>query len=170
MKLTRRSAIALMGTATSLAAAGKYEIEPGIIQRHDESVEDALKSQITDRSRRGYGNLPHLDERSRDLGIYPAGTAAGLLEAFTAAYLHPSSRFHGNRLLIERMRLAAGFLNRSQHEDGLHRLSGHQLRFRSRYRVYRLVCRHGCLSGSTSSAARTGRTQRSLFCARRQRG
>lgn len=54
-----------------------------------------------------------------DTGIYTARAASTLLEIYTAAFLHPQSRFHGDRQLVERMKLAAGYLQRAQHEDGL---------------------------------------------------
>ena len=35
-----------------------------------------------------------------------------------AAYLHPQSKFHGNPLLVDRIKLAAGYMERNQHADG----------------------------------------------------
>lgn len=118
MQLTRRSALALAGAVSAIADTGP-QIEPAIVQRHDDSVEQALRAQITDPASRGYGNVPHLDSQGKDLQIYAAGSAGGLLESFTAAFLYPSSRFHRKTILVERMKLAAGFLERAQHEDGL---------------------------------------------------
>lgn len=123
MRITRRTALAALGAGAGLALDGAA-IAPQtapqeIVQRHDAAVQQYLKDQITDSASRGYGNVPTLTPGGKDLGIYSSGSASGLIETFMAAYLYPGSRFHHNALLVERMKLAADFLRKAQHEDGL---------------------------------------------------
>jgi hypothetical protein len=101
-----------MGASTSLAFDGP-EIDAGLVRRHDESIDRGLTAQVTDRASRGYGCLPNAH------GIFNPEPAAGWIEACTAAYLHPGSRFHKSALLVERIKMAAAFLTRTQHPDGL---------------------------------------------------
>ncbi len=95
-----------------MAQSREQKIDPDVVRRHDAAVEKALAAQITDSGHRGSGSLPNDD------GLYHAGTAAGLFENLAAAYLHPDSRYHRDRALPGRMRLAAGFMDRAQHADG----------------------------------------------------
>jgi hypothetical protein len=52
------------------------------------------------------------------VGLHSAGSAGGVAETLTASFIHPKSRFHGDNALVERVRLAAGFLERSQSPQG----------------------------------------------------
>jgi hypothetical protein len=101
------SAAALAATPPANAA-----IPPEIVQRHDGSVERLLKSQITDPTSRFAGT----SEDSS--GLHTAGAAGGALTAFSTAFLQPASRFYRDALMLERSRLAAGFLERAQSADG----------------------------------------------------
>jgi len=94
------------------AAAGAAAVDPAILSRHDESVERLLKLQITDEKSPWRGVYPD------DVGLHHAGAAGGILETLMAAFLHPASRFHRDALLVERMRLAAGYLGRAQNARG----------------------------------------------------
>src|SRR5437016_6046914 len=116
MQITRRAALTLLGWGSSLAsslALDKPEIDPALIRRHDEWIDRGLATQVTDPSSRGYGCLPNAH------GIFNPEPAAGWIEACTAAWLHSGSRFHKSALLFERIKLAAVFLTRTQHPDGL---------------------------------------------------
>ncbi|MBI4876949.1 MAG: hypothetical protein HY822_20110 [Acidobacteria bacterium] len=101
--MTRREAVAALGAA----AAG-----PAILQRHDQNVARLLERQVTDPRSRWCGSA--LD----DTGLCNPHPAGGILESFTAAFLHPDSKFHQNPLLIERMRLAARHLLARQNREG----------------------------------------------------
>ena len=109
--INRREVLGLMAAATA-AGAPQKDRDAGIVTHHDENVERAIAAQDTDRASSGYGSLPSA------AGIYHAGAAAGLIESCMAAFLHPQSRFHGNPLLVDRMKLAAQFLERVQRPDG----------------------------------------------------
>ncbi|MBM3745456.1 MAG: hypothetical protein FJW34_06645 [Acidobacteria bacterium] len=106
-RLSRREAL-----GTALAAGVAAAIEPQVVKRHDEAVERILKLQITEPTSRWRGIYPD------DFGLHHAGTAGGILETLTAAFLQPASKFHRDRSLVERMRLAAGCLGRGQNEHG----------------------------------------------------
>jgi hypothetical protein len=111
--LTRREALGALSAAPAVVRAYENaEIPAAVIRRHEEGIDRLLASQVLDKSSRGYGTLE--DPR----GVYAVGSAAGLINACMAAYLHPRSRFHSNALLIERMKLAAGYMERNQHPDG----------------------------------------------------
>jgi hypothetical protein len=83
-----------------------------VIERHDAGVEKLLKTQITDPNHRGCGI--YADE----YGLYNPGTAAGVIDTFLTAYLHPKSKYHNDGALPDRIRLAAEFLTRVQTPDG----------------------------------------------------
>lgn len=95
-----------------MAAAAFPTVDPAVMKRHDEAVERLLKVQITDPSSRWCGAYPD------EFGLHHPGSAGGILERFTAAFLHPDSRFHRDSLLVERMWLAAGYLARAQNQQG----------------------------------------------------
>jgi len=105
--LSRREAV-----GAAVAAAAAPELDRALLPRHDAAVERLLKSQITDPASRGCGVYPD------EFGLHHAGTAGGILESLTAAFLHPGSRYHRDRALVERMRLAAAYLQRAQNEHG----------------------------------------------------
>jgi len=96
----------------ALVTGAAAAVEPAILKRHDEAVERILKLQITDPASRWRGVYPD------EFGLHHAGTAGGILETLTAAFLHPGSRFHRDQALVEPMRLAAGYLQRAQNEFG----------------------------------------------------
>ena len=83
-----------------------------IVANHDGRVESTLAAQQIERASPGYGGF------ASPVGLFTAGAAAGAIQAYTAAYLQPLSRFHQNALLVERIRLAAQFLEHIQHPDG----------------------------------------------------
>ena len=109
--INRRELLGLMASAAA-AGAQQTDVAASIVTHHDENVERAIATQNTDRSSPGYGALLSAT------GLFHAGAAAGLIDTCMAAYLHPQSRFHGNNLLVERIKLAAQFLERAQHPDG----------------------------------------------------
>lgn len=112
MRITRRGALTVLGAGASLAL-GKTQIDAGLVRRHDEYIDRGLAAQVTDPASRGYGCVPNAH------GIFNPEPAAGWIEACTAAYLYQGSRFHKSALLFERIKLAADFLTRTQHPDGL---------------------------------------------------
>lgn len=95
-----------------LGAMAAAAVEPAVLKRHDQAVERLLKLQITDPASRWCGTYPDQD------GLHHAGSAGGIVETFTAEFLHPASKFYRNNLLVERMRLAAGYLRRAQNQQG----------------------------------------------------
>jgi hypothetical protein len=83
-----------------------------VVQRHDDGVDRLLRSQITDPASRFAGT-------SEDAaGLHTAGAAGGALTTFATAFLQPASRFYHSPVMLERCRLAAGFLERAQSLDG----------------------------------------------------
>jgi hypothetical protein len=98
-----------MGT---LGAAAIPAVDPAILKRHDENVAHLLERQVTDAASRWRGG--YLD----DSGLCNPHSAGGILDAFTAAFLHPGSRYHRAPLLVERMRLAAAHLAARQNPEG----------------------------------------------------
>ena len=100
--------MALAAPAPGAAA----EIDPGIVRRHDDDVARLLDRQITDPASRGYGT------QRDDQGLYPAGAAAGMLEAYYAGFLCAQSKYHRDAALVERGKLAAHFLAGAQNEQG----------------------------------------------------
>ncbi|HWB98143.1 MAG TPA: hypothetical protein VG672_15620, partial [Bryobacteraceae bacterium] len=94
------------------AGATETSIDPEIVRRHDAGLERLLQLQISDPA------SPHRGAYPDDYGIYFPGSAAGMLEAGVAAFLYPGSRYHADRNVVERLRLAAAYLQRVQSPDG----------------------------------------------------
>ena len=122
--MNRRDLLRLMGAGAALGSAVTQAVgatpQPAsggldvarIVQRHDAAVAALLESQISDPASPYRGSVPD------QYGLHSAGSAGGAAEACAAAFVHPQSRFHGDRAILERIRLAAGFLERSQSPQG----------------------------------------------------
>jgi hypothetical protein len=109
--LSRRNLLAAIPSlaASSLGAAG---IDRSIVGRHDEAVERYVRQQVTDAGSRWVGGV------SDSTGLHHPGAAGGVLTACATAFLQPASTFYKAPLMLERARLAAKFLERSQTPDG----------------------------------------------------
>lgn len=102
------ASVAALAAAPAVAAGIPNEV----VARHDDAVDRLLRAQITDPASRFAGS----SEDSS--GLHTAGSAGGLLTACATAFLQPASRFYRAPLMVERCRLAAGFLERAQTPDG----------------------------------------------------
>ncbi len=107
--MTRRESIGVL-TAASLAAATK--IPDAIVRRTDEAIDRYLKIQVTDPKNRWYGGIPDA------YGLHAPGSAVGLWGIFTAGYIHPESRHYKNKALIDGIKLAADFVQKSLSPEG----------------------------------------------------
>jgi hypothetical protein len=107
--VTRRESVGVLGAA-AMAAAAKYP--DAVVSRHDQAVDYYLKNQVTDPASRWRGALPDA------YGLYAPGTAVGIWEVFTAAYLTPESKHFRSKELLSRIQLAAGFVDRELSPDG----------------------------------------------------
>ncbi|MBK5293630.1 MAG: hypothetical protein JJE04_18380 [Acidobacteriia bacterium] len=112
---TRRRILA-SGTALAASAAQTnqpyWSISDEVIRRHDEGVERLLQSQTMDPASPWRGGVPDA------FGLHNGGSPSGILIHFTAAMVQPRSRYFKSRLLMERMQLAAQFMNRKVSADG----------------------------------------------------
>ena len=118
---SRRDALAILGAAGAAAAVGRAAgLDPQTadstldraLARNDAAVLTLLDSQISDPASPWCGSVPD------QFGLHSAGSAGGAAETLTASFIHPRSRFHGDNALAERIRLAAGFLERAQSPQG----------------------------------------------------
>jgi hypothetical protein len=82
------------------------------VERNDAAVQSLLQAQITDQASPWRGSVPD------QFGLHSAGSAGGVSETMAASFVHPRSRFHHDGVLLERVRLAAGFLERAQSPQG----------------------------------------------------
>lgn len=122
MHYTRRDVLTLMGTASALTtASGRADAQvpagdpvqlARIVERNDAAVQALVQSQITDPTSSYCGSVPD------QFGLHAAGSAGGAAETFAASFVHPQSKFHQDGVLLDRIRLAAGFLERSQSPQG----------------------------------------------------
>ena len=111
--ITRRQALLTAGAAAVLRAApAPPQVEQALVDRNDDAVRKLLRAQVTDPQSRWSGSVP--DEYL----LHSAGAASGLIETLSASFAHPQSKFHGDKSLIDGIRLAAGFLERSQTPEG----------------------------------------------------
>ena len=97
---------------TAAAAAPAAEIDSAVVRRHDQEVARLVARQITDPASRGYGT------QRDDQGLYSAGGAAGLLQTCAAAFLCQQSAHYHDAALVDRMKLAARFLEKAQNDQG----------------------------------------------------
>ena len=82
------------------------------LERNDTATRRLLETQITDPASPWRGSVPD------QFDLHSAGSAGGVIETLAASFVHPRSKFHGDAALSERIRLAAGFLERSQSPQG----------------------------------------------------
>jgi hypothetical protein len=71
-----------------------------------------LRTQITDSSHPRLGGVPD------EYAMFHAGSAGALIEAATASWIAPRSKHHASSEVLERIRLASQFLERSQSAEG----------------------------------------------------
>jgi len=111
--MTRRTALLSIsaGAAAAVWPAGAQEIPADVNARNDAAAESYLKSQITEAGP-WQGSVPD------EYGMHQPVTVSGLIETLTAAVNHPGSKLHGSNEVVERIRLGAGFLERSQSPEG----------------------------------------------------
>ncbi|MDQ1258010.1 MAG: hypothetical protein QG656_2618, partial [Candidatus Hydrogenedentes bacterium] len=114
-EMNRREAIVLgaasLASLSFLGGADDNAIPP-IVKTHDEMLEQMLSAQIVDAQNRWCGSIPD------DSDLHHCTAAARLLRDASAAYFHPQSKFHADKGLFDRMKLAADFLRRSQNGEG----------------------------------------------------
>jgi hypothetical protein len=112
--LTRRHVLAALGAAGAVQAVaqGGGSPEDQALERNDAAVRRMLDAQITDPASPWRGTMPD------GFGMHSAGSAGGIAEVMTASFLHPRSKFHSDPLLVERIRLAAGLMERLQRREG----------------------------------------------------
>lgn len=106
--MTRRESIGILAAASMAAAP---TVPDAVIRRHDEAIDNYLKTQVLSPSSRWQGGIPDAH------GLHWPGSAVGLWGVFTAGYIHPQSRHHKNPVLVERIKLAADFVQRSLSPD-----------------------------------------------------
>jgi hypothetical protein len=109
--------MALLG-GVAMTAGRRSPIQPGetwetrAVAHNDRAAARLIDAQVADPSDRHSGSVP--DEH----GLHQAWSASGVIETLTAAFVHARSRFHADRAVFERIRLAARFLERSQGPQG----------------------------------------------------
>lgn len=117
---SRRDALKLLGAAGVFTLDGQ---PPAAVQaagtpvdaavaRSDAAVRALLATQVTDSSSRDRGGIA---DRT---GLHHPYAAGGAIETLAAAFIHPRSAFRGDTALLDRIRLAAGFLERRQSPQG----------------------------------------------------
>ena len=109
--VNRRQWIA-SAVAGAAAAQGQSPSRTGLTQGLDRSVARLIDAQVLNADSRFRGGLPD------GTGLFMPGSAGGLIEQLTTAFVWPESKYHGNSLLIERVRLASQFIARSMTKDG----------------------------------------------------
>ncbi len=112
--VTRRQVIWGLGTAALAAGApaAAPELDARVVARNDAALDNLLSTQITDSRNARLGGVPD------EYGMYHAGSAGGLIETAAASWIAPHSRHHGVPEVLERIRLASQFLERSQTAEG----------------------------------------------------
>lgn len=110
--MTRREALVAGTTLFGSGPAKPATVDAMVVARNDAAVDGLLRCQVTDTSSRWCGSCPD------EAGLYGAGSAAQVVEILSASLACSKSRFYGDGQLVQRIRLAAGFLERTQSADG----------------------------------------------------
>ncbi|MGD0772655.1 MAG: hypothetical protein ABSC05_07510 [Candidatus Solibacter sp.] len=111
---TRRQILWTLGGAALAAGApaAPPEVDARVVARNDAALENLLRAQIADTANARLGGVPD------EYGMYHAGSAGGLIETATASWIAPQSKHRGEPEVLERVRLAARFLERAQTAEG----------------------------------------------------
>jgi hypothetical protein len=111
---TRRQILWTLGSAALAAGspAAPPEIDARVVARNDAALENLLRAQITVTANPRLGGVPD------EYGMWHAGAAGGLIETAAASWVTPQSQHRGAPEVLERIRLAAQFLERSQSAEG----------------------------------------------------
>src|SRR4051794_37875169 len=109
---TRRDVLLALGAAAAAQAADPPQVEFRAVERNDRSAESYLRSQITNPSDPYRGSVPD------QFLLHTAGSASGLIECLSASFACSQSKLHHSAELVQRIQLAAGFLERSQSSEG----------------------------------------------------
>lgn len=119
--LTRREALSVLGVGglAARAASGRVagsrapvSVLAGALARNDQAVKALLDAQVTDSQSPWRGSVPD------PYGLHSPHSAGGAAETLTAGFVHPQSRYHDDPAILERIRLAGGFLERAQGPQG----------------------------------------------------
>src|SRR4051794_14352680 len=111
---TRRQILGALGSAALAAAApaAPPEVDARVVARNDAALENMLPEQVTDPA------SPRLGGVADEYRMFSAGSAGGFIEMAAAAWVAPQSKHHAAPELLERIRYAAQFLQRSQSAEG----------------------------------------------------
>lgn len=112
--MTRRKALVAMAATASAATTPSSvpDVDRILVQRNDDYLDRLIKAQITDPASPWVGGMPDA------YGLHNPGSGSSILEVGAAALVHPESRYHDDREVVARLRLAARFLERSQSPEG----------------------------------------------------
>ncbi len=116
--ITRREVLQVIGAAGAIGVASPVRAQtPGTpieaaLARSDAAVRSQLRAQVTDAASPHRGSVPD------GTGLHSAGSASAVAEIMAAAFVHPRSAFRGDPVVLDRIRLAAGFLERVQSPQG----------------------------------------------------
>src|SRR6476646_10208150 len=107
-KLSRRDALVTLGAAAGVVLTPEARASQApltdLVGRNDAAVEALLRTQVTDAGSAYRGGVPD------QLGLHSAGSAGNVAETMTASFVDSRSRYRGDGVLLDRIRLAAGFL------------------------------------------------------------
>ncbi len=103
---------ALTGEGAAPSAQALDALVATAVERNDTAVESLLRTQVSDGTSQWRGGVPD------QVGLHLPVSAGGLIETLAASFVHPRSRYHRDGVVLERIRLAAGFLERAQGPQG----------------------------------------------------
>lgn len=110
MKTKRRDL--LLAAAVSAAAAPNEAMETHALRNNALSVEALMRIQNTDAKSRWYGGFTDAYE------LHNGGTAMGAFDPFVCGLVHPRSKHYRSGEVMQRLKLAATFLDRHTTPDG----------------------------------------------------
>jgi len=111
-QFSRRRFAAVAPAALAAQPMLSHQYDPGLVSRHDDYAGALLSKQITAPDDPNRGNFPD------SYGIFFAGSPAGIIDACVAALLCRQSIHFGSSALMDRIRLAAGWMERNQLASG----------------------------------------------------
>ncbi len=94
-----------------LGETAQRGIPAGVVAAHDDRLRAALELQVLAPDMAHHGAVPD------ETGAYSAHATATLIRECAAAYYQPQSDWHGDGLVMARMKLAVSFLERVQNNE-----------------------------------------------------
>jgi hypothetical protein len=110
--MNRRAMLAVTASGLAAAQSTALPLEDTILKRTDAAVDAWIAHQNVDKTSKRYGGYADAN------GFYNGASVSNAFELFVPCYLHPRSKHHKSKLILERMQLCETFLKKHTSAEG----------------------------------------------------